>query len=73
MKAQKLPFSQKEEVAQGAFVKDDRMIVRYKDDECDMYLQELALGGKHNIYNSMAAAIAAKAMEEDRFIIFFQF
>ena len=39
MKAQKLPFTQKEEVQQGAFVKDDRMIVRYKDDECDMYLQ----------------------------------
>ena len=65
MKAQKLPFTQKEEVAQGAFVKEDRMIVRYKDDECDMYLQELALGGKHNVYNSMAAALAAKAMDID--------
>ena len=65
MKAQKLPFTQKEEVAQGAFVKDDRMIVRYKEDECDMYLQELALGGKHNVYNSMAAAIAAKVMDID--------
>ena len=65
LKAQKLPFTQKEEVKQGAFVKDDRMIVRYKDDECDMYLQELALGGKHNVYNSMAAALAAKAMDID--------
>ena len=65
MKAQKLPFTQKEEVSQGAFVKEDRMIVRYKDDECDMYLQELALGGKHNVYNSMAAALAAKAMDID--------
>ena len=65
MKAQKLPFSQKQEVEQGAFVKDDRMIVRYKEDECDMYLQELALGGKHNVYNSMAAAIAAKVMDID--------
>ena len=53
LKAQKLPFTQKEEVAQGAFVKEDRMIVRYKEDDCDMYLQELALGGKHNVYNSM--------------------
>ena len=65
VKAQQLPFSQKTEVSQGAFVKDDRMIVRYKDQECDMYLQELALGGKHNIYNSMAAAIAAKVMDID--------
>ena len=65
MKAQKLPFTQKEEVPQGAFVKEDRMIVRYKEEECDMYLQELALGGKHNVYNSMAAAIAAKVMDID--------
>ena len=65
MKAQKLPFTQKGEVGQGAFVKEDRMIVRYKEDECDMYLQELALGGKHNVYNSMAAALAAKVMDID--------
>ena len=64
-KAQKLPFTQKSEVAQGAFVKGDRMIVRYKEQECDMYLQELALGGKHNVYNAMAAAIAAKVMDID--------
>ena len=63
VKAQQLPFTQKGEVKQGAFLQDDRIIVRYKEEECDMFLQELALGGKHNIYNSMAAAIAAKAME----------
>ena len=65
MKAQKLPFTQKGEVEQGAFVADDRMIVRYKEEECDMYLQELALGGRHNVYNSMAAALAAKGMDID--------
>ena len=65
IQAQKLPFTQKEEVSQGAFVKDDRIIVRYKEEECDMFLQELALGGKHNVYNSMAAALAAKAMDID--------
>ena len=64
-KAQKLPFTQKTEVEQGAFVQGDKMIVRYKEQECDMYLQELALGGKHNVYNSMAAAIAAKVMDID--------
>ena len=69
VKAQKLPFTQKEEVAQGAFVKEDKMIIRYKEQECDMYLQELALGGKHNIYNSMAAALAAKAMDIDNAVI----
>ena len=69
LKAQKLPFTQRNEVVQGAFIKEDKMVVRYKDQECDMYLQELALGGKHNIYNSMAAAIAAKAMDIDNEII----
>ncbi len=65
LKAQKLPFTQKGEVEQGAFVKEDRMIIRYKEQECDMYLQELALGGRHNVYNSMAAAIAAKVIDID--------
>ena len=65
MKAKKLPFTQKGEVEQGAFVREDKMIVRYKEQECDMYLQELALGGKHNVYNSMAAALAAKVMDID--------
>ncbi len=63
IKAKKLPFSQKQEVKQGAFIKDERMIIKYNDNECDIYLQELALGGKHNIYNSMAAAIAGKVMD----------
>ena len=64
-KAQKLPFTQKTEVEQGAFVQGEKMIVRYKEQECAMYLQELALGGKHNVYTSMAAAIAAKVMDID--------
>ena len=59
--AKMLPFTQKKEVGQGAFLKEDRIMVRYNDEECDIYLKELALGGKHNIYNSLAAALAAKA------------
>ena len=60
-----LPFTQKGEVNEGAFVRDEKMVVRYQDSECDMYLKELALGGKHNVYNSMAAAIAGKVMNID--------
>ena len=33
------------------------------------YLNELALQGKHNVYNSMAAAIAAKAVNIDKKVI----
>lgn len=59
--AKLLPFSQKEEVQQGAFLRDDRIVLRYEQNESEIYLKELALGGRHNIYNSMAAALAAKA------------
>ena len=57
----RLPFTQKDEVKQGAFLKGDKIVVKYGEEECDIFLKELALGGKHNIYNSMAAALAAKA------------
>ena len=69
MKAKMLPFTQKGKVDQGAYVDGDRMIVRFKEEECDMYLKELALGGRHNVYNSMAAALAAKAMDIDNEVI----
>ena len=71
IQAKMLPFTQKKdvEVPQGAFVKDDKMVVRYEDDETEIYLRELALGGKHNIYNSMAAALAAKATGIDNKVI----
>ena len=68
-RAKKLPFTQKGEVEQGAFLRDNKIVVRYEKDECDIYLEELALGGKHNIYNSMAAAIAAKASGIDNEVI----
>ena len=61
LKAKMLPFSQQKEVEQGAFVRGESMVLRYGGDETEIYLRELALGGKHNIYNSMAAALAAKA------------
>ena len=69
LSAKRLPFTQKEEVPQGAYLKDDKIIVKYEDKECDIYLKELALGGKHNIYNSMAAALAAKASGIDNQVI----
>ena len=69
LKAKALPFTQKGEVEQGAFLRDDRIVVRYEESESEIYLKELALGGKHNIYNSMAAALAAKAAGIDNEVI----
>ena len=61
LRCKMLPFSQEKEVKQGAFVRDDKIVLRYEKEETDIFLQELALGGRHNVYNSMAAALAAKA------------
>ena len=61
LQAKMLPFSQEKEVKQGAFLRDEKIVVRYEQSESEIYLKELALGGKHNVYNSMAAALAAKA------------
>ena len=62
LRAKMLPFTQEKEISgNGAFLRDDKMVVRYEEDESEIYLRELALGGKHNVYNSMAAALAAKA------------
>ena len=61
-----LPFSQQQEdLEQGAYVSGDKIVLKYEKSESEIYLEELALGGKHNIYNSMAAALAAKAMNID--------
>ena len=61
LRCKMLPFSQEKEVEEGAFLKEDKIVLRYDKEETDIFLQELALGGRHNIYNSMAAALAAKA------------
>ena len=61
LSAKMLPFTQEKKVEQGAYLDDDRIVVRYEQSETEIYLKDLALGGKHNVYNSMAAALAAKA------------
>ena len=68
-RAKMLPFSQKQQVDEGAYLQDEKMCVKFNGDVDFMYLKELALQGKHNVYNSMAAAIAAKAIKIDNKII----
>ncbi|MBQ5828125.1 MAG: UDP-N-acetylmuramoyl-L-alanine--D-glutamate ligase, partial [Bacteroidales bacterium] len=69
-RAKMLPFSQKnQQEKEGAYLKGDGMCVDVNGDVDFYYLKELALQGKHNVYNSMAAAIAAKAIKIDNKII----
>ena len=57
-----LPFSIKEKVDQGGFLQNDQLTIHYNANQFSMSIFELALQGKHNIYNSMAAAIAAQTL-----------
>ena len=43
---------------QTAWIEDDKIVINTDNNRFDMELEKLALQGKHNIYNSMAAAIA---------------
>ena len=61
IQAKQLPYTQEKKVSQGAYLDSDKIVLEYEQDETEIYLNELALGGKHNINNSMAAALAAKA------------
>ena len=45
----------------GAFMKDDEMHLKYRGDNTNISIHDLALKGKHNQYNSMAAGISALA------------
>ena len=62
LQARKLPFTLRGTVEQGAWLEDDRMHVRCEDSEFDILVEDLALKGRHNVYNSMAAAITGKIM-----------
>lgn len=46
---------------EGAFMKDDEMHLKYQGDNTNISIHDLALKGRHNQYNSMAAGISARA------------
>ena len=54
-----LPFSMKENQSQGAYIKDEEMLIRVRNEEMRMSIYDFAVKGRHNYYNTMAAGIAA--------------
>jgi len=63
IKAKKIPFSINNELALGAFLDDDSIKIKTEINQSNPYTMltsELALRGKHNTYNSMAAAIVGQ-------------
>ncbi|MFI5136846.1 MAG: UDP-N-acetylmuramoyl-L-alanine--D-glutamate ligase [Sphingobacteriales bacterium] len=61
--AQRLPFSIQKKVEPGAYLEQDNIVINTHQQHFQMSITELALQGKHNIYNSMASGIIAKVLE----------
>lgn len=62
IKSQKLPFSLREELETGAFIKNEQIIIRTHNTELIMPTSNLTLEGKHNAKNAMAAATVAQLL-----------
>jgi UDP-N-acetylmuramoylalanine--D-glutamate ligase len=60
-KARKIPLSFSKELTEGGTIKDNNLKINLNHK--NMTIQELALQGKHNAFNSMAAAMAARVFE----------
>ena len=63
IKAQQLPFSIEKNIETGAYLNNDNIVINTHQEHFEMSITELALQGKHNIYNSMASGIVAKVLE----------
>jgi UDP-N-acetylmuramoylalanine--D-glutamate ligase len=57
-----LPFSMKQELKKGGYIKNDQMMLKIQEERVTMSIYDFALKGKHNAYNTMAASIAATTL-----------
>jgi UDP-N-acetylmuramoylalanine--D-glutamate ligase len=70
--AEHVPFSIKKPIdGNGAFLTDNQITLNYKSNQQPliMTIEELALQGKHNVYNSMAASLATRIVDVRKEII----
>jgi UDP-N-acetylmuramoylalanine--D-glutamate ligase len=64
IKASSYAFSIKKEIKEeGAFTDKNKIIINIKKNTLTMNIEELALQGKHNLYNSMAAGISSRLLD----------
>jgi UDP-N-acetylmuramoylalanine--D-glutamate ligase len=64
-----LPFSDEVKEGMTAYIEQNELIIDYPNKTNLMTIHELALKGRHNTYNSMAAAIAGKVLNIRKDII----
>jgi UDP-N-acetylmuramoylalanine--D-glutamate ligase len=63
-KMQKYPFSIEHEIKNGAYLTQNKLMINLSNsDQFDITIQDLAIQGKHNTYNSMASGISAKILD----------
>lgn len=60
--AQLIPFSIEKEVNNGAFLKEDTIVIKLNKEEFSMSISSLKLQGKHNVKNTMAGALASQLL-----------
>ncbi len=63
IKAQQWPFSIRVPIEQGGYLQNETIHITLNQTTFNMSILELALQGKHNVYNSLAAGIAARVLE----------
>ena len=57
------PFTISKQLPQGAYLMNAKMHLKWKNEEMQMSIEDFAIKGKHNQYNSMAASLAATAVD----------
>lgn len=57
------PITMSKQLPQGAYLQNAKMHLKWKTEEMQMNISDFALKGKHNQYNSMAASLAATAVD----------
>ena len=57
-----MPFSDEVKEGMAAYIENDELIIDYQNKTNLMTIHDFALKGRHNTYNSMAAAIAGKIL-----------
>lgn len=63
IQSKSLPFSLKKEIKEGAYYKNQEIIITIDNNQIIMPTENLALEGKHNIKNAMAASTVAHLLK----------
>src|SRR5690554_6217649 len=63
IKPRLLPFSVKKELEQGAFKKNNEIVITIDNNKFNMPISHIAIQGEHNLKNAMAATTVAKLLK----------